>query len=714
MSSSTSTNSSTRRGRGRPPNASRRAAILAKTLDASGSAVSASVQQQSSSSEEGVSPARPSYNSRSESITRAAASTNTTSPTLPAPPAFARAAAAVATRSSSPVPLPPALFSGTFEVPSATPHTSPPPNRVTSPNRASASTSAAPTTTVYLSPPQQVMSVANPPSVTVSDADYQRVATTVKIDPPSTSGSWFNSTPINNNTNASFNYSQQLPIQQQQQHVYYSGNNHHTHAPPLPGGYSGGFVGRQQLPPQYHQAPPPLPQPYYTQQHPQSHHYQPHNHPHQQQRNMPPIATANSPSTARLINAPSRSPNRHHQVQPQQTAAAQSRISTSTYFRAPTFTPQRPSAAFREASALKTTGPSRQQSVTATRFSYDTMTPEHQAEARKKLFDKFLILQRSFPAWNIPIPSEESSLDKMFDLYESYVKQITIHSNSTQYKIFLVIMFVGIEFAASRFAIDLSGYAEMQIRSMHRYEGVLLELGEKYMAEGGGEWPVEARIVLLAVIQAGVFFVAKYVEKWTGSKGMSKMVHSIMDNMMENVPAALSGGEPAKTVDAQGFPMAPGTESAIQAVDEDDDVSAAIAAASGGGGGGGLTAPTVDLGNMLSGLFGGNGAGAAPLASAAASLLGAAAGGGGGNGGGGLDVANLVGTAMKFIGSTSPSFDSPNLNQKTSPSSKPAPTSPNTIAGKTSPTTTSRTSPTSPGNKQSPSRVPRKAPVFTE
>jgi hypothetical protein len=296
-------------------------------------------------------------------------------------------------------------------------------------------------------------------------------------------------------------------------------------------------------------------------------------------------------------------------------------------------------------------------------IDYSGYPSDIQIDIRKRFYDKFLILQRSFPDWRVPLPSPDSPLESVHALYESYVKQISIHSSLTQYKIFLVVMFAAIEFASARFGVDLGGYAEHQIRGMGRYEGALLELGEKYSGGGGGEWPVEVRIMFIAVTQAVVFFIAKYIERWTGSSGISTMVHNAIDGMVNSIPMGSEG----QKLDAQGIPIVPGTEEAISAVDQ-------IVAEEAGRGSSfpkraSVGTPAIDLSSMLGGLFGG---------------------------GSGMDMAGLVGSALKVVNG---------MQSKSSPA---APTIPNVPANKSPP------GPSSVKSRTSPRSRPRAAPVFSE
>jgi Family of unknown function (DUF5767) len=327
---------------------------------------------------------------------------------------------------------------------------------------------------------------------------------------------------------------------------------------------------------------------------------------------------------------------------------------------------------------------------------YRNMTSNQQSEARRRFLDKFLILQRSFPTWKIPLPSHDASLEHIHHIYESYVKQISIHSNSTQFKVFLVVMFVGIEFAATKWGVDLEGYASSQIRTIGRYDGVLLELGEKYCGSDGEPWSVEVRIFMVALIQAGIFFVSKYVEKWTGSAGIANVVRQNLDSFADSVPLGSNGEQ---EYDAQGLPIAPGTEAEISSLDcrakqpnatlsdplhrPQPPPSSRLPTPS-------ATAPVMDIGGILGSLFSG-----------------AASAGGGATAGGGLDMANLVGTAMKFMANAQPPLQ---------PSPASSPKSPNRQhqPANRSPLSSRRAGePMSPSAVSSPPRsAPRRSPVY--
>lgn len=269
---------------------------------------------------------------------------------------------------------------------------------------------------------------------------------------------------------------------------------------------------------------------------------------------------------------------------------------------------------------------------------YASLSPDEQSDMRGKFHDRFLILQRSFPEWNVPIPSEDSSLDFVHTLYDSYVRQINIHASSNYFKMFLIILFIGIEFVARAKGIDITGYAKYQISNMKRYTGVLLELGEKYATTTQSEWSAETRIVGIALIQAGVFLAAKYAERFTGSSAIGEKVRMALDTYFDSSP--VSQGE--STTDSVGLPIAKGTEEAVAALD--DPLSSVIADATAK-----TQAPVFDLGGILGGLMGGKSDGL---------------------------VAPLMEAAVKFLSTNGPSA---------SPAKSPAPTSPTRTSPRSAP-----------------------------
>ena len=89
---------------------------------------------------------------------------------------------------------------------------------------------------------------------------------------------------------------------------------------------------------------------------------------------------------------------------------------------------------------------------------------------------------------------------------------------------YLIFGFMGVEFAFGKFLkLDMKGFSQQQIASMHTYEKLLVELGEKTYVPGDSKWPVELRLLFTVVIQAAIFIFGKMMMKKTGTNVMSMM-----------------------------------------------------------------------------------------------------------------------------------------------------------------------------------------------
>ena len=129
---------------------------------------------------------------------------------------------------------------------------------------------------------------------------------------------------------------------------------------------------------------------------------------------------------------------------------------------------------------------------------------------------------------------------------------------------------------------------------MHRYQRLLIELGEKDYSSFGSDWPVEVRIMGLMVVNAIIFVIAKAIFKVTGND-MSDEFFKLFDQMgsqtveedIENLPQSVGMDSPApESKNAQGGGL----------MGMLSGVLGALGGGGGSGGGGGL-------GSLFSGLM---------------------------------------------------------------------------------------------------------------
>jgi hypothetical protein len=78
-----------------------------------------------------------------------------------------------------------------------------------------------------------------------------------------------------------------------------------------------------------------------------------------------------------------------------------------------------------------------------------------------------------------------------------------VSKETGQYKVYLVIFFMFVEVVGVKLLkLNMSGYTMSQLRIMNRYDTLLAELGEKWLVSSGSEWPVEARLLMMATFNA--------------------------------------------------------------------------------------------------------------------------------------------------------------------------------------------------------------------
>jgi hypothetical protein len=204
--------------------------------------------------------------------------------------------------------------------------------------------------------------------------------------------------------------------------------------------------------------------------------------------------------------------------------------------------------------------------------TYSEMSETDQGRIREDFRIKFGILRSSFNHLNIPLPTEQESLETIHAKYDQYIRHIHVSGSVDQYKIYLIILFLGIElFCTKILNLDMGGFTINQLSSMNRYERLLIELGERNYNSGSSSWPVEIRILVIALVNAIIFLIVKTFAGFLGPD-VANMIQNIITNI-------LSGNSQPK-------------------VKEDGTIDPSVTSGNGGGLGG------LDLGSLLGSLGG--------------------------------------------------------------------------------------------------------------
>jgi hypothetical protein len=177
----------------------------------------------------------------------------------------------------------------------------------------------------------------------------------------------------------------------------------------------------------------------------------------------------------------------------------------------------------------------------AARPNYAAMSPEERDRYRSEFNVKLGILRRSFQNYGFSDFNPNASLDAIHDVYAGYVKQVVVSLNCSQYKTYLVIMFLALEaFGTKVLRLDMTGYTRSQLQMMNRYDSILIELGEKYYVSGGSSWPVEMRLLFMGLTSAVTFIVVKYLSNYLGGNAMMGPIQLAIDQIMSGATASVN------------------------------------------------------------------------------------------------------------------------------------------------------------------------------
>lgn len=148
---------------------------------------------------------------------------------------------------------------------------------------------------------------------------------------------------------------------------------------------------------------------------------------------------------------------------------------------------------------------------------YYGLTPEEREEKeREEYIWRFRILRKQYGKGNanikIPDYNEHSDLEDMKRTYDRAIRELYLDDTVDQYKMYLMMSWVAMEYVCTQHVgIDLAGFTVQQTKMMHKYDRMLIELGEKSYSRFGSNIPVEVRLLGTVIFQAAIFFLGKVV-----------------------------------------------------------------------------------------------------------------------------------------------------------------------------------------------------------
>jgi hypothetical protein len=156
--------------------------------------------------------------------------------------------------------------------------------------------------------------------------------------------------------------------------------------------------------------------------------------------------------------------------------------------------------------------------------NFSAQNEQQEEDTKRELLFKFDLLKKSYPASSIPEYSIHTDLSTLEKSYADSVRRLSLDSSVENYKTYLMYGFMGCEFVFGHFlGFDMQGFTQQQLVSMHSYEKLLIELGEKSYVPTGSKWPVELRLLFMIIMNAAFFIISKMLMKKTGANLMGMM-----------------------------------------------------------------------------------------------------------------------------------------------------------------------------------------------
>ena len=183
---------------------------------------------------------------------------------------------------------------------------------------------------------------------------------------------------------------------------------------------------------------------------------------------------------------------------------------------------------------------------------YSGLSETEQAQHRATFRIRLGLIRESFPNYLIPDFPETMSLEQIHAQYDTYVRHIHSSQDADQYKTWLILGWLVIEIVCTYFGLNIGGFTFTQMRSMNKYNRLLLELGENNYKAGAtpaaafnASWPVELRLIFVSLASAIVFIGLKMLINYVGAnnaEGLFDAATSYLTGEPVNPGSALFGG----------------------------------------------------------------------------------------------------------------------------------------------------------------------------
>jgi len=151
-------------------------------------------------------------------------------------------------------------------------------------------------------------------------------------------------------------------------------------------------------------------------------------------------------------------------------------------------------------------------------LSVPSKTDELELSKKREYLYKFRQLKKSYPIAKIPEYTEYTDIRVLEREYDTVVRELNINSSVENYKRYLNMAFMGLEYALVTFLKfeDIKGFAVEQASSINQYESILMEIGEKNYLQDNKKWPAELRLLGIVFMNAAMFIGIRMFYKKSG------------------------------------------------------------------------------------------------------------------------------------------------------------------------------------------------------
>lgn len=130
---------------------------------------------------------------------------------------------------------------------------------------------------------------------------------------------------------------------------------------------------------------------------------------------------------------------------------------------------------------------------------YEMMNDLEREGYKEKFRNNYNLLKVRYPKWDIEVPDfNVLPMRTIHERYEDVVRMICIYQTAMKLKVYLVVMFVGIEYYVgyTKEQAWCRGLLESQIKTIHKFDTYLIELATMfYSDEPGEEYPLWMRFL---------------------------------------------------------------------------------------------------------------------------------------------------------------------------------------------------------------------------